>query len=291
MRIITSAGLAVALAAAALTAVTAGPAHAIPGRTVTTMLSQSNSNTEKSVAAGCPNGRRVIGGGGVIDGAGDGEVAITAMIPMGDGVEKFQVHATERGGGFDGNWSVRAWAICGAAMPGLQVVRSASLFSSASVQRHTVNCPAGKQLLGAGGYVVSGEGQVALHAIGAASPEATGTTIVASEDADGFPGGWRLMGYAVCANEVAGYSVVKAHSPWGIPGLKTATAECPDNRFVHAALFSVDPQPGDPNGHPAGVAVEQAALVPGGDRVRVVAQAQPQGTDPWRVTAIAICAT
>ena len=91
----------------------AGPAgpQGAPGLSdVTTVQSESanNSDAEKLADASCPAGKRIVGGGALLIGAG-GFVALDENWPVNATTWRaraFEVNATAA------NWSVRAYAIC-----------------------------------------------------------------------------------------------------------------------------------------------------------------------------------
>jgi hypothetical protein len=78
--------------------------------------SDDDSRSYKTANAECPDGKRVIGAGGEINGAHIGiwpnvrtEVAITGIVPYGAQVH---VGAAEIGGGTEADWQLVAFAIC-----------------------------------------------------------------------------------------------------------------------------------------------------------------------------------
>lgn len=260
----------------------ASPAAALMGLTVTSVVTEAGSTPTRSLSAACSAGKRVIGGGGIVDGA-DGKAWITTLQPVStSGGDRFDVTAVETDDGFAGNWWLRAFVICADPVPGLQVVSAVRGSSSATFQQHSALCPNGKQLLGAGGRIHNPDGQVALQAVTVGSGQAA--SVAGREDRDGSPSRWNLIAYAVCANPVAGYSLATGTSTSDSTDAKLATAACPAGRKAHASMFSVSTTSGD-------VVVESAH--PGGDlgSVHAVAREQVATSANWSVTAVTVCAT
>ena len=84
------------------------------------MDSASNSVSPKDATATCPTGKRVVGTGFDIDGAG-GAIAIDEVRPV-VGEQAVQATAYEirpgsAGAGTDNNWRVTAIAICATTVP------------------------------------------------------------------------------------------------------------------------------------------------------------------------------
>jgi hypothetical protein len=70
----------------------------------------NDSGSPKSVSAGCPAGKHVIGGGARVFGGGSSEVSITDSYPEADG-SKWNARAIEVNG-TPGTWTLTAFAIC-----------------------------------------------------------------------------------------------------------------------------------------------------------------------------------
>jgi len=256
------------------------PAQAVPGLSVHTVVTSNSSSAVKSVSASCPAGKRVIGGGGIVDSNGDGsEVWITSLRPLS---YSFQVTAVERDTGFAGNWWLRAFAICADPLPGLQIVSSTRPASSLSSQTHAAACPSGKRLIGAGGRVNDTSGQVALRTVNTNVPAANQALVAGHEDGDGYTGTWSVTAHAICADPVAGFSIASGTSAWDSTDAKLVTATCPSGQKVHGPLFAIDGK-GDLFLH---------TLFPANalDKVTVVAREESPVAENWSVTALALCA-
>jgi hypothetical protein len=110
------------------------------------------------------------------------------------------VRGREDENGFTGNWGVVARAVCAdRGVAGLERVVASNAFDSDEIQRVTATCPAGKNLLGTGGLIQGGLGQVVIDDL---RPNATLTsvTVTGIEDENGFAGDWTPVAYAICAD-------------------------------------------------------------------------------------------
>lgn len=272
------------LLAAGTGAVAGAPAQAVPGLSTHTVVTTASSAAVKSIYASCPAGKRVIGGGGIVDGA-DGKAWITSEYPVAlAGGDRFEVAAVETDDGYAGNWWLRAFAICADPVPGLQIVSATRPASSLSSQSYSAACPSGKRMIGAGGRVNNPAGQVALQTVSTTVPAADQALVAAREDGDGYAGTWSVTAYAVCANPVAGFSIVSGTSAWDPTDVKIATATCPAGSQPHGPLFSIGTGKG-------GVVLE--TVRPGGTlgSVTVVAREETAVAENWSVSALALCAS
>lgn len=256
------------------------PAQAVPGLSVHTVVTSNSSSAVKTVSASCPAGKRVIGGGGIVDSNGDGsEVWITSLRPLN---YSFQVTAVERDTGFAGYWWLRAFAICADPLPGLQIVSSTRPASSLSSQTHAAACPSGTRLLGAGGRVNDTSGQVALRTVNTNVPVADRALVAGHEDSDGYTGTWSVTAHAICANPVPGFSIASGTSSWDSTDVKSVTATCPSGQTVHGPLFAIDGK-GDLFLH---TLYPKSPL----NNVTVVAREENPVAENWSVSALALCA-
>ena len=179
---------------------TSGAALAVPDIQFVSALSASDSLPTKSATATCPEGKRILGGGGFITG-GDRRVQFTRLQPNGSS-DTYVATATEIGD-YAGNWRISAYGICGEAPAGLEYRSFHSFSNSDEVKVGTAHCSNGKMALGTGARTEGGDGQVIIEDIyvPAALQSVTVTTV---EDSTGYSGNWSMWSYAVCANPVAG---------------------------------------------------------------------------------------
>ncbi len=169
-----------------------------PGQEVVSVASPSDSQEAKTATVTCPAGKRVLGAGAAI---GDGNLDTSPVVLETMRPDAALTTVTARGreeeGGTDSNWSVRAYAVCAVAPSGLQRVSATTVAGSDEFARTSVSCPAGKHLVGTGGEVVGGLGEVPLDEI-SADAALTRTQVTGFEDQTGFDRNWRVTAYAVC---------------------------------------------------------------------------------------------
>jgi hypothetical protein len=203
--------VALGLTVIATAALGAAPASAttIPPGTVQVIPTQSPSDTKasKSFSANCPAGQRVLGGGAFT--VGGVHAVITELQPIHTtGGDSFKVSAAADQFGIPGAWSFQVFAFC-APVPaalGLEIVPHTNAPTSTTTDQAQAICPGGKRVVGAGGKIENGNGQVDLGIFtNASGPFPSSTAAFAKEDADGFAGNYTATGYTVCAlNNVFG---------------------------------------------------------------------------------------
>lgn len=169
-------------------------------------------SSDKAATATCPSGKRVVGTAGEVVGGlrfesdpgppltqrSWGEVVMDSIVPN-DALKTVTVRAAEDEDGFDGSWSVTAYALCAEPPPGLKLVPAATALDSTEFAGATARCPGGQNLLGTGAAIGRGEGEVVIDDL---RPDAALTSVTASgiEDATSYAGDWRVSAYAICAN-------------------------------------------------------------------------------------------
>jgi hypothetical protein len=242
-----------------------------------TATSASNS-TNKSATATCPTGKKVLGAGGEIA-AGGRQVSMVHIRPNST-LTAVTVTGAEDGTGFAGNWSVRAYAICATPPRGLQRVAATSA-SDSSDKVATATCPTGKGLVGTGGEITGGVGQVVLDLIPFPT-EPMGVDAGGLEDDTGFAGNWSVTSYAICA---AVSKRVVAQSPTDSSN-KGLFAQCPGSLRTTGVGGDITGSPG------------QVPLVYVGPTDATATRASAGGAEDetgfsgnWFVRAYAICAT
>jgi hypothetical protein len=155
---------------------------------------------EAGVGVSCSAGKDILGTGAEVS-PGRGDVILTASVPidaMQDGVRAI---GQETEGGFAGNWTVTAWAICADPVAGHSVEAVSTPFDSTSPKAALVTCPAGTAAHGTGVLISGGAGEVGLAEIVLApSPVPTVVRALAYEDQTTYANNWRVRTYAICAN-------------------------------------------------------------------------------------------
>jgi hypothetical protein len=143
----------------------------------------------------------VVGlGAQIFDGSGRAQITGLSTSSSLTGIA---ASATEIGGGFDGNWSMRATAVCADPLPGLQLATSQA-GSFGKQAKATARCPDGTVAIGQGfsvfGKIVGGVGQIRIPRLEAAPlPDGgTGARVEAFET-NLSASSWTLNALAICA--------------------------------------------------------------------------------------------
>jgi hypothetical protein len=240
------------------------------------------SQASKMAFVGCPAGRRPVGVGGDLDGA----VHFAGLVRLPVRPDGLGVNAiAEEGVEFKKNWTVRAFAFCHVAPAQWQVVSAVTTPGSLKTRSVTATCPAGTRVLGVGGGVLAGDGEVVLDdlRIGA---DLSDVRVTGTEDGDGFAGQWRVQAQAICAAPQAGQQRVQATSATDSTGSKRVLVRCPLGRQAHGIGAEMTGAQGQ---------VRIRSLHPekysGGRGVEVVANEDLDGfSGSWSLTVYAVCA-
>jgi hypothetical protein len=167
-----------------------------PGLVVVQARSSFDSEN-KSATMPCPSGKRVLGAAGHVS---DGQVGLV-LSAMAPNAALTSVTATgeEAENGISVDWEVQAVAVCASPPPGLELVSTTTDPDSDFSASLPATCPSGKNLVGTGGEIVGGLGQVVLDDL---RPNAalTNVTITGFEDENGLASDWSLRAYAICAS-------------------------------------------------------------------------------------------
>ena len=170
---------------------------AIAGQEVVGVLSLADSTAEKSVTAACPAGKRVIGGGGAIGTSDFAIQRILTGVTPNSALTTVTATGHEDEAGYGQDWTVVAYAVCAAAPAGLQRVTATSPLGSDEFSQASVNCPVGKHMLGIGGTINGGAGQVLIDDL-KTNAALSKATITGFEDTAGFDADWNVTAYAIC---------------------------------------------------------------------------------------------
>jgi hypothetical protein len=225
------------LVAAAVPAVVVSPALAVSGLVVVKAKSTDTGSEDfKWALATCPSGAHVLGGGGDITGGANG-VHLSSLLPspLGFPADSFYVTAMEDHAGYANSWTLTAWAICASGVTGWEVVTAdvaaapGSTFTSAMA-----TCPAGKKVIGAGGYI-SGGSRYILDSIDPSADLTSVTVEVSGDETTPVDGaGWGAHATAVCINPVTDQRLVSASTSTSTTN-KTKSVTCPLGTKVHGA--------------------------------------------------------
>ena len=283
---------AIVIGFAAVQALLASQAEAVPGLQRITKTSVSNSSTSKTVAARCPVGKRVLGGGGTVTG-GRGQVVLERLEPVQTATDdRFVVGAREDGTGLPEQLAAhRLRAVRRNPLPVYGILPSTSGSPNSNSPQNTLSFCIGQPLVGFGGRINGGAGQVHLtNLVRASNGTVDFTPIAAQEDANGFDGAWTATAYAVCANTPVNLTMASATTPANSVN-KSATVSCPAGTRVHSAggqlLTPAGSGPVDPS-----LVIDRVAIDPLLSSVTVRAVEDETGTAAnWSVRALALCGT
>jgi len=182
------------------------PTASVPGLLYVSAFSSTDSATGHSATVECPNGRRLIGMGGLVDSNNIGQDRLTlAGIRPDAGLSTLTAVGYETEQGFPGYWRVKATAACAYPPAGLSRIGVASTgFDSTSPKLVRAACPAGTTVLSAGFDVYFAAGSAAVPSYFpdldlAGVPNRPGVEVSAREIGSGFAGSWWLAGYGICA--------------------------------------------------------------------------------------------
>ena len=162
--------------------------------TTSSRVSVTNSNN-KPVTVTCPVGKVVLGSGASITG-GRGEVVIEAIIPT---TTTVTVAGKEdpTGGGYFGDWSVRAYAICGDE-PGGRTIVSRTTTSNSVDKGGSAPCPTGKVVFGGGFNIIGAAGETFIDDFIPTNASVLTFAVEHDDGSDDNGRDWSLRSYAIC---------------------------------------------------------------------------------------------
>ncbi|MBA9002472.1 hypothetical protein [Thermomonospora cellulosilytica] len=258
------------------------PASAATGLQIVTADSASDYTDSKGAYAFCPTGKRVIGGGGIVRNAGS-NAAIRMLRPEPGSLRDAFVAAASETTSYNGNWSVTAIAVCADPLPGLEHVYSESSRDSSAFKSNIATCPAGKKVIGTGGWVGNDRGRVVLDEIIPATNLQT-VRAGAYEAEGGNPDVWWLGTWAVCADPMPGLTLITKTGTQSTAQSKAIFADCPAGTKVHAVG-------GDVHGGNGQVVLNSLYPQTGLTSAMLQARVDPTGyTGLWQTRIFAICA-
>ena len=247
---------------------------AVPGLTIVSVTSASDSNDQKSARADCPGTTVAIGSGATIEG-GLGQVNIESVVPSSDSVSALAYEDTN---GTSNVWSVTAQAICADPPPGHTIVYATSIQDSLN-KSVTAFCPGDTVTIGSGALLFGSFGDVELEEV---RPDLASVTATGNEIGNGIATAWGVVAYASCADPLAGQVMVSTSNPMTAVN-KNSVATCPAGTQVLSAAGRLI------NGSGRVLLDDLFA-----DTTTVTATGKETGNGTgtaWRVQAIALCAT
>jgi hypothetical protein len=288
MRVRPARGLAAATvvltAASAAVLLVASPASAVAGRVIVSATSpETGSEGFKGANAVCPTGTKILGGGAdIVGGFHNVQLAGINPAPLGLPANSMWATANEGPFGYDGSWSITAWAVCGTGVSGHEIVQVHSTdVPGATSSSATAICPAGKKVIGAGGRS-AGKPHWVLDSIDVATNLSSVYVETMATEPD--IGGGVAVAYAICVNPVAGQQRVSATSAFDSND-KVLTVNCPAGTRVHGTGGGITGA--------LGQAYLDALLPTGGAPGGTLINAREDGdgfANNWRVSAYAVCA-
>lgn len=176
-----------------VTAVCATPP---PGYAIVTATSAPASPTTAQALAFCPTGTEVVGSGGAVFPGGN--ILLSNMVPT--GTHRVAVMGSEARGGYAGNWTVQAWAICTSIL-GHTWISTSGVANSTSPKTTTSTCPAGQSVHSVGFQLGGSTPDLFLNAAypTPAAPVGTSVPVTFSEGQGGLVGFWAIRTVAVCS--------------------------------------------------------------------------------------------
>ena len=228
-RLATAAGtLVLALTTVQAVAVTAASAATIPPGSVQVVSVASGFSTapSRTTSAVCPAAKpRVLGGGFTTTGT---HIVVTEAQPIAGGPDSYQVTAQTDEVGTTPSWQLLVYAYCSNVAPGWQVVTTTSSTTSDPFNQVIPTCPSGKAVVGTGGKINNGAGQVQLLTQGIGSLAPNRMSAAGTEDLNGFSGSWSVTGYAICVTYSSALDVrLVQNQTAGADPTQNVTVACP----------------------------------------------------------------
>jgi hypothetical protein len=190
----------VAAAFALFLALTGMASASVPGLQRVSASSLNDSLPGKDRFAGCPTGKKLLGGGARVL-PGNGQVALDG-ITLDSPLAGVHARAFEDANGTSLRWAVESFAICADPLPGLVQVDTTSPENSFD-KAIVATCPVGKELIGAGVETNGGNGQVAIDDL-IPNLVKNSVSVFGIETPGGLGSNWTITAHAICADPVPG---------------------------------------------------------------------------------------
>jgi hypothetical protein len=236
-RVRVAATAAVALAAAVVPLGLAAPAAADPPGLVVEAETSNPTSSNKATKADCPAGTVVTGGGAYLTAPNSplGLASIYRMEPAFDGTG-FWV-GTQEVAPIAGDWRHTAIAVCAPEPPGYEIV---SQIGGNQVQYVTTpTCGAGRSVIGVGGRINSGTGQVTLEDV-TPSFDLKTVTVRGVEIPGSTDDTWSVTAYAVCANTPAGLERMSLSTLSNSDSHNSVSKTCPAGKALYGVGIAVN---------------------------------------------------
>ena len=167
-----------------------------PAIVIVSAATSSTSDGYKVKDVGCPEGDESIGVGGWING-GAGQVYLNDVYPPGilGGGGAIGVEVLN---GYEGLWSIRAFAVCVPKSSQISEVDAVSVNDASTPKTDSVSCPAGTYIHGLAGRISQDIGHETLNVV-VPNRTLTTETIRGYADEYGQPLPWEIIPIAICA--------------------------------------------------------------------------------------------
>ncbi len=186
-----------------------------------------------SVAAACPPGTELYGGGAQVVGGG-GNVLITALEPRAGDYRATAEELGDPNGDPGTPWTLQTYAICGTGVTGVEHVAATQTLPTAGPLEVTAACPTGKVLVGTGAS--TDHPSVVLSAI---RPTDAGRSLTVTAQHgiwtqwyEPLPADVALTSFAVCADTPAVWSIEVVGSQPRDADPQGKTADCGPGRVA-----------------------------------------------------------
>jgi hypothetical protein len=170
-------------------------------------------------------------------------------------------------------------------LTGVVKVQAESPYNSAPAKSVPVECPNGKKVINASGFIAGGVGSVAMDDI--YPNDALTQVMVTGKETDPYTSDWSVTVSATCADEPLGLERIYEESVTDTDPSKTLGAACSANKTLLGTGASIVGGQGE-------VVIDE--IVPNGglgnpaDEVKVIAHAADPFNVDWRLNTFAICA-
>ncbi|MFC6016656.1 hypothetical protein ACFP2T_10635 [Plantactinospora solaniradicis] len=235
-RFVAAFGLTIVVGLAGVLLTGPAPAYAaVTGATIRSEQTEFSATTPKVAIARCPEGKRVTGGFGRVTGD-PRHVVLTRMEPVHtNNLDRFEVAAAADETDPTGQWAVTAVAICADPLPDQQILSfTVDAPPGTSARQAFAACPGGLNMIGSGGRITGGQGEVDLSRTGPVlDTQSTRSTASGQADSTGFAGAWSVTAFVVCARVAASEVAQPANdSDLDSEPQKAVEVNCPPGMFV-----------------------------------------------------------
>jgi hypothetical protein len=170
------------------------------GLTYTAASSSPTQGPFRSALAKCPDGKQLLGIGGLAAAEQNRNVTLSVVIPPG-GLTHAWVGSTAAEGGEADPWTTQAYATCADPLGATLVTADGPKGLSDTTQMNSASCLPGKLAAIGGAIQASVPANTGQVGFGGLYPDATLSegVVIANEDHNGYAGTWTVGAWAICA--------------------------------------------------------------------------------------------